>query len=309
MCSARARSSCVSIQRERDEFDSLVETLPKVRPTVFFSVPRFYEKLWLQIEENPHGRRYLSMPAGPAKSALGRVIKHIVLKKAGLDRCSQLIVGSAPMSEELLNRFRELGIEIHNAYGQTEAPLITINRLGDNMIPTIGTPLPETDVSVDEEGELIVKGPQVCLGYYGLATDTIAGSVLRTGDLGKILQNGHIMLIGRKKEMIITSYGKNISVPKIEERLRNIPGVSEAVLIGENRPYCTALIWTERPGLNLESRIDEMNQALSHPEQIRKWQIIDCPLSIQAGELTPNLKVRRAVVEEHYRDEIQKLYE
>ena len=177
------------------------------------------------------------------------------------------------------------------------------------MIPTIGTPLPETDLSVDEEGELIVKGPQVCLGYYGLATDTIAGGVLRTGDLGKILQNGHIELIGRKKEMIITSYGKNISVPKIEERLRNIPGVSEAVLIGENRAYCTALIWTEEPGLNLEARIDEMNQALSHPEQIKKWQIIDHPLSIQAGELTPNLKVRRAVVEEHYRDEIQRLYE
>ena len=128
-----------------------METLPKVRPTVFFSVPRFYEKLWLQIEENPHGRRYLSMPAGPAKSALGRVIKHIVLKKAGLDQCSQLIVGSAPMSEELLNRFRELGIEIHNAYGQTEAPLITINRLGDNMIPTIGTPLPETAVLISSQ--------------------------------------------------------------------------------------------------------------------------------------------------------------
>ena len=291
-----------------NEFDSLAEALPVVRPTVFFSVPRFYEKLWQQIEDNPYGRRYLSMTTGPAKSALGRILKHFILKKAGLDRCSSLIVGSAPMSEELLYRFRELGIEIHNAYGQTEAPLITINRMGDNIIPTIGTPLPETDVSVDEEGQLIIRGPQVCLGYYGLATDTISCGVLRTGDLGKILPNGHIELIGRKKEMIITSYGKNISVPKIEERLRNIPGVSEAVLIGENRPYCTALIWTEGAGLNLEARIDEMNRALSHPEQIRKWQIIDRPLSIQAGELTPNLKVRRAVVEEHYRDEIQKLY-
>lgn len=291
-----------------NRFDDLTQALPKVRPTVFFSVPRFYEKLWQQIEENPVGQRYLAMAEGPAKKVLGTVLRRTVLKKAGLDCCAKLIVGSAPVSEELLLKFQALGIEIHNAYGQTEAPLITINRLGDNVIPTIGTPLPETEVTLTEDGELIVKGPQVCLGYYRLETDTIREGVLKTGDLGRIGEDKHITLIGRKKEMIITSYGKNISCPKIEERLKDIPGVSEAVLIGENRPFCCALLWTDRTVDDLGGQIERMNSGLSHPEQIRRWKVIEKPLSIQAGELTPNLKVRRAVVEEHYRDEISQFY-
>jgi len=212
------------------------------------------------------------------------------------------------VSEALLLNFQALGVEIHNAYGQTEAPLITINRVGDNVIPTIGTPLPETEVTAEPDGELIVKGPQVTLGYYGLETDTIKNGVLRTGDLGVIHENGHITLIGRKKEMIVTAYGKNISIPKIEELLKSIPGVSEAVLIGEHRPYCTALIWLEGEAGNLDEAIEAMNAGLSHPEQIRKYAVIPEPLSIQKGELTPNLKVKRANVEAHFRDDIEGMY-
>ena len=132
--------------------------------------------------------------------------------------------------------------------------------------------------------------------------------VLRTGDLGVIHENGHITLKGRKKEMIVTAYGKNISIPKIEELLKSIPGVSEAVLIGEHRPYCTALIWLETAAADLDAAIEEMNAGLSHPEQIRKYTIIPEPLSIQRGELTPNLKVKRANVEAHFRDEIEGMY-
>ncbi len=293
-----------------NDFDYLTEALPRVRPTVFFSVPRFYEKLWQKIEENPLGKRYLALPDGLQKDMLGALLKKAVLKKAGIDRCSQLIVGSAPISRELLQKFRQLDIEVHNAYGQTEAPLITINRMGDNVIPSIGTPLPDTKVTAAADGELIVSGPQVCLGYYGLQTDAIRDGVLMTGDLGAIDGNGHVYLIGRKKEMIITSYGKNINCPKIEERLKNINGVSEAVLIGENRPYCTALLWMEEHAdpAGLGSAIEEMNQKLSHPEQIRRWTVVKEPLSIQKGELTPNLKVKRKAVEEHFKNEIEELY-
>lgn len=297
-----------------NDFNRLTEVLPAVRPNVFFSVPRFYEKLWQQIEENPAGKRWLAMPEGPRKKVLGRLIKRAVLKKSGLDQCSQLIVGSAPISRNLLLGLRALGIEVYNAYGQTEAPLITINRPGDNIIPSIGTPLPDTRVTVQEDGELIVEGPQVCLGYYGLETETIRNGVLKTGDLGTIDETGHIFLTGRKKEMIITSYGKNINCAKIEGLLKDIPGVSEAVLIGENRPYCTALLWPEETAgktagpAALSAAIEKMNQGLSHPEQIRKWTLLKTPLSIQKGELTPNLKVRRAAVEEHYRDVIEKMY-
>ncbi|MBQ3477852.1 MAG: AMP-binding protein [Clostridia bacterium] len=291
-----------------NDFGALTDALPKVRPTIFFSVPRFYEKLWDQIMANPLGQRWFSMKDGPAKRGVGALLRRVILKKAGLDACRQLIVGSAPVSEALLLNFRALGVEIHNAYGQTEAPLITINRVGDNVIPTIGTPLPETEVTAESDGELIVKGPQVTLGYYGLETDTIKNGVLRTGDLGVIHENGHITLIGRKKEMIVTAYGKNISIPKIEELLKSIPGVSEAVLIGEHRPYCTALIWLEEDAADLDAAIEQMNAGLSHPEQIRKYAVIPEPLSIQKGELTPNLKVKRANVEAHFRDDIEGMY-
>jgi long-chain acyl-CoA synthetase len=295
-----------------NDFSSLAEALPRVRPTVFFSVPRFYEKVWEQITANKLGQRWLGMKDGPRRKAVAAVLRRAALRKAGIDRCGQLIVGSAPVSEALLNNFRQLGIEVYNAYGQTEAPLITINRFGDNVIPSIGTPLPETQVTAEPDGELIVTGPQVALGYYGLQTETIRDGVLRTGDLGVIHEDGHITLRGRKKDFIVTAYGKNISITKLEERLKDIPGVSEAVLIGENRPYCTALLWLEdgltASELQIEDRIQEMNGNLSHPEQIRRYSVIHRPLSIQAGELTPNLKVKRGNVEEHLAEEIEEMY-
>lgn len=292
-----------------NDFGALTDALPRVRPTIFFSVPRFYEKLWDQVAANKVGQVWLSAKPGVRKKALGNLLRAVVLKKAGVDKCRQLIVGSAPMSEALLLHFRELGIEVHNAYGQTEAPLITINRLGDNVIPSIGTPLPETTVTTEDDGELIVRGPQVALGYYGLETETIRDGVLRTGDLGAIGQGGHITLFGRKKDFLITAYGKNISITKLEERLKDIPGVSEAVLIGEKRPYCTALLWVEGQAPDLKARIEEMNSGLSHPEQIRDFRVIEKPLSIQAGELTPNLKVKRGNVEKHFAEKIEEMYQ
>ncbi len=292
-----------------NDFGSLSEALPKVRPTVFFAVPRFYEKVWQGAIRNKVGKAWFTADEGPAKRAMGAALRQVVLKKAGIDKCGQLIVGSAPISEALLKNFRKLGIEIYNAYGQTEAPLIAINRVGDNVIPTVGTPLPETTVTAEEDRELVVKGPQVAVGYYGQPTKDLRNGVLRTGDLGVIRENGHITLLGRKKEIIVTAYGKNIAIPKIEERLKDIPGVTEAVLIGENRPYCTALLWTEGELPHLKEKIARVNAGLSHPEQIRKFCVVDRPLTIEGGELTPNLKVKRNAVELHFTREIREMYQ
>ena len=290
------------------DFQMLAQALPKVRPTVFFSVPRFYEKLWEQIEQNPLGHRYLKMSNGPLKRLIATILRRAVLRKAGLDKCSQLLVGSAPISEELLLHFRQLGIEIHNAYGQTEAPLITLSRLGDNVIPSIGTPLPDTTVNIAPDGELVVSGPQVALGYYNLDTNTFKDGKLYTGDLGRMDADGHVYISGRKKDMLITSYGKNINCTKIEQRLMDIPCVEHAVLVGEQRPYCTALLWTTGNNDTLTTDVERMNQQLSHPEQVKRYLIISTPLSIARGELTPNLKVKRNVVIEHYNHEIETLY-
>ena len=290
------------------DFQMLAQALPKVRPTVFFSVPRFYEKLWEQIEQNPLGQRYLKMSNGPLKRLTGTILRRAVLRKAGLDKCSQLLVGSAPISEELLLHFRQLGIEIYNAYGQTEAPLITLSRLDDNVIPSIGTPLPDTTVTVAPDGELVVSGPQVALGYYKLDSNTFKDGKLYTGDLGRMDADGHVYISGRKKDMLITSYGKNINCTKIEQRLMDIPCVEHAVLVGEQRPYCTALLWTTGNNDTLATDVERMNQQLSHPEQVKRYLIISTPLSIARGELTPNLKVKRNVVIEHYSHEIETLY-
>lgn len=292
-----------------NDFQMLTKALPQVRPTVFFSVPRFYEKLWEQIEANPLGQRYLTMKDGMARKVLARMLRKAVLKKAGLDCCSMLIVGSAPVSEEVLLKFRTLGIEIHNAYGQTEAPLITINRLGDNVIPSIGTALPDTGIRIAEDGELVVKGPQVAQGYYHLESETFRDGCLYTGDLGEKDAEGHIFLQGRKKDMLITSYGKNINCSKVEQRLTDISGISQAVLVGEQRPYCTALLWVEGNTSHIQAEIDRMNTTLSHPEQVKRWKVIERPLSIKDGELTPNLKVKRKRVWEHFSKEIEDLYE
>ncbi len=291
-----------------DDFQMLSRALPQVRPTVFFSVPRFYEKLWEQIAQNPLGRRYLKMSEGWLKKMTGSLLRHAVLRKAGLNKCSQLLVGSAPISEELLLRFRALGIEIYNAYGQTEAPLITLNHLGDNVIPSIGKPLPDTTVTTAADNELIVSGPQVALGYYQTDSDTFKDGLLHTGDLGHLDDKGNVYIRGRKKDILITSYGKNINCSKIEQLLLDIPCVEHAVLVGEQRPYCTALLWTNGPADTLAASIENMNQTLSHPEQVKRYTIVNTPLSIKNGELTPNLKVKRNVVTAHYQQEIENLY-
>lgn len=291
-----------------NDFQMLTHALPKVRPTVFFSVPRFYEKMWEQIEQNVLGKQYLKMNDGWLKRQTGAVLRRAVLRKAGLDKCSQLLVGSAPISEELLLRFRALGIEIHNAYGQTEAPLITLNRLGKNVIPSVGTPLPDTTVTVASDGELIFSGPQVAKGFYKLDSDTFIDGVLHTGDLGNVDADGNVFISGRKKDILITSYGKNINCTKIEQRLMDIAGVEHAVLVGEQRPYCTALLWTNGAADSLADDIKQMNSKLSNPEQVKRFKVVDTPLSIGRGELTPNLKVKRNVVLEHYRKDIETLY-
>ncbi len=291
-----------------NDFDTLADMLPKVRPSIFFSVPRFYEKVWDQFAQSGPGRWYLSCKSTLPKRILRPVLKTILLKRAGLDRCDQLIVGSAPVSQKLLENFRELGIEIHNAYGLTEAPLITLNRLGENDLTSVGPPLPETKVTLADDGEILVEGPQVSAAYEGRNSPT-----LHTGDLGAITENGHLQIIGRKKEILINSYGKNINLQKVETLLRDLPGISEALLVGEKRPYCIALLWPEEdePAPEKEAlaqAVRSVNGQLSHPEQIKRYALLSEPLKISTGELTPNLKLRRENIGEIYQQTIDGLY-
>jgi long-chain acyl-CoA synthetase len=282
-----------------EDFYALAQALPRVRPTVFFSVPRFYEKVWERFAAQAAGRLYLGLPQNGLRRALRPLVRRAVLRRAGLDRCDQLLVGSAPCPDRLLADFRELGVEIHNAYGLTEAPLVTLNRRGANRLGTVGTPLPATEVRLAPDGEVLVRGPQV--GGVD-ARALLPDGWLATGDLGELAPDGSLVIRGRKKEILVTSYGKNIHPAKIEMLLRQIPGMAEAMILGEGRPALCALLWLKGGSATPEAleqvdlAVRQLNAELSHPEQVKRWAVLAEGPSIESGELTGNLKLRRQVV-------------
>ncbi len=294
-----------------EDFGDLGEVLPKIRPKIFFSVPRFYEKVWCNVLESRIGRIYVNS-SGILKKILGKLIKREILKKTGLDRCAQLIVGSAPISDDLLQSYHEMGIEIHNAYGLTEAPLITINRTGKNRIGTVGEPLPSTDISIDADGEILVKGPQVTSGYFKSDSSYLfKDGWLCTGDFGHMTPEGSLVITGRKKEVIVNSYGKTISPLKIEGMLKNIPGIEEAMVIGDGKPYCSAFLWadeTEVNTKNIDNAIKEINKKLSRPEEVKAWVLLENDLSI-GSDLTANLKLKRKAITKRYSGIIKFIYD
>ena len=303
-----------------EDLMEIQRVLPQVRPTIFFSVPRVYEKIWEALERNPVGRRYLSLAGGLPKRALAALLRWQTLRKAGLDRCAQLLAGSAPCGEGMLRNFRELGIEIHNAFGMSEAPLVTMNRLGANRLGTVGEPLPQTEIRIAEDGEVMVRGPQVMAGYFegqagGQTVQPFRDGWLLTGDLGYLTPEGSLVLKGRKKELFKTSYGKYVQPAKVESLLKEIPGVSEAMLIGEERPYCVALLWVQGKALgpDAEQRIDrlvgQVNHGLSHPEQVKRWAVLANDLSIEAGDLTANLKLKRRAISRRLGSVLESLYD
>ena len=239
----------------------------------------------------------------------------MTLKRAGLNKCTQLIAGSASADEDLLKNYRELGIEIHNAYGMTEAPLVTINRLGRNRIGTVGELMPFTEVKIAEDGEIMIKGPQVTIGYFDKSIEPpFKDGWLMTGDIGKLTEEGSLVIFGRKKELIKTSYGKCIYSGKIEGMIRELPEVTESMLIGESKPYCSAIAWVDKKHYNqttlasIDKAMEEMNKRLSNPEKIKKWAVLVNNLSIENGELTPNLKLKRMVISQKYAKIIDSLY-
>lgn len=300
-----------------NDFGALVEALPKVRPTLFFSVPRFYEKVWNQFAATDAGRYWISLPDGSLKRALAVPLRWVVLRKAGLDRCRQLLVGSAPIGMELLESFRSLGIEIHNAFGVTEVPLITLSRLGANELGSVGALLPDTEARIGDDGQVYVRGPQVTRGYDGVPEPAVdADGWFCTGDLASWSDEGNLVLNGRKKEILVTSYGKNIAPQKIEVLLKGVDGVSEAMVVADGKPFTTALLWLEDDdGAEsfdfgaLDAAVCEVNAQLSHPEQVKRWIVAARPLSVGAGELTPNLKVRRNIVAVTRSNLVEALYD
>ena len=254
-------------------------------------------------------------------------------------RLNCLFSGGAPLSVELARLFAGAGIRVYQGYGLSEAsPVVSTNALGENKLGTVGRPLDGVEVKISEEGELFVRGANVMRGYYKepVATAEVKSSDgwLATGDLAQMDEEGYLRILGRKKENFKTSTGEYIAPAKLEQALKQSPFIEEAVVVGAGRPCVAALVSPDKifvrqyleqkgndNGMDVESFIQtpefyerlassirKINQTLQKFEKVRHFSIVPQSFSIDAGELTPTLKVRRAVVEERYKNLIEEAY-
>ncbi len=328
----------------------LAETIKEVRPTVFFAVPRVWEKFFAGVNEAVSkatgvkkvladraftvGRRYVgAINRGATPGAWlrlqYRLFDRLVYSKAkkamGLDQARFAFSAAAPLSITIPEFFAGLGLQILNVYGLSECTgLCAFNRPAKNRFGSVGTALPEVELRIAEDGEILTRGPNNFLGYMNdpQATSEALGEdgFLHTGDVGYLDDDGFLFITDRKKDIIITSGGENVTPSLIEIELKTAPIIGDAIVIGDLRPYLTVLISldaeaVEESGLDAEAvehavqaAIDETNRDLARVRQIKKFTILDEPLSIERGELTLTLKVRRKVVRDHYAAEIDAMY-
>jgi long-chain acyl-CoA synthetase len=338
-----------------ESIDKVPDNLKDARPTVFFGVPRIWEKFhaalsaklaettgakkrlvaWaLHVCAEVNARRSRGEPLPRVLALQYRLADRLVISKIkqalGFDRVQQLFSGAAPIAPDVLAFFASLDLPIQEIYGQSEDTGPTsCNLPGKTKLGTVGPPLPGVQVKLAEDGEILVRGPNVFLGYYKepeATAEALEDGWLHSGDLGAFDADGFLSITGRKKEIIITAGGKNIAPKNIEAAIKQSPLVGEAVVIGDRRKYLTALITLDDAAArklvpdgplhtaaairtSIQARIDEVNAALARVEQIKNFAILPSPFGIDSGELTPTLKIKRKVVADKYAREIDALYE
>ena len=246
---------------------------------------------------------------------------------------------SAPISVEIIEFFHAAGMLILEAWGQTEVSCFaTINRAEDFRLGSVGKALPGTELRIAEDGEILVRGAIVFKGYLNqpeLTSETITpDGWIHTGDLGRIDPDGFVWITGRKKEIIITAGGKNITPANIENLLKDHPLIDQALVHGDRRKYLTALLgldpenlraWAEGKGIGhtpheelvknpelhdaVQGIVDDVNRHFARYETVKRFAFLPRPLDVEKGELTPTLKIRRRIVEERFRDLLDSLYD
>lgn len=340
-----------------ESIDALLENLKEVRPTIFFAVPRVWEKFqagiaaelghatgvkaklaaWAQVvgrKATEVRNRGGSLSAGlAAKMMLAAVVHKKVKAGIGLDRCRGAVSGAAPIGREVLEFFAGFDLTVLEVYGQSEGSgPTTFNRPGATKFGSVGPAYPGCEVRLAEDGEVLLRGGNVFAGYFknpGATAETLRDGWLYSGDLGSFDGDGFLTITGRKKDIIITAGGKNIAPKDIEAAIKADLLVSEAVLIGDRRRFLTALVtlnpetaaaFAEDRGITgplheaeaireqLQATIDGINRRLAKVETVKKFAILPRELSIESGELTGTLKVKRDKVAEHFSAEIDALY-
>ena len=339
---------------------SSMEMLPKalneVHPTVFVAVPRFYEKVYMQVVQktrafpkraiyewaigvgNKHENEVLAgrVPRSFAWRLANRLVYSQV--RAGLGGKVELFIsGGAPLGRELADWFAVIGIRIHEGYGLTEtSPVIAVNNPRAHRIGTVGKPLPNLQVRIAEDGEVLVRGPSIFKGYWKKPEETqkaFEGDWFKTGDIGHLDADGYLSITDRKKDLIKTSGGKFIAPQPIENSLKLNPLIATAVVLGDKRKFPAVLIsphfplleeWAHVNGISFGSRaelvgdvkvrglyegiVSELNHNMAKFEQLKKVIIVDEEFSAATGTLTHTMKVRRRGIEERYKSQIDAIY-
>lgn len=336
--------------------------LTEIRPTIMVSVPRLYERSYIKIlsriqqeggakrrlfhwalsvgrkvkEAEWRGEKASAFLRGQYAVAKARIFSKVLERLGG--RLRFTVSGGAPLSREVGEFFDIVGLPILQGYGLTESsPVISVNRLEANRIGSAGQPLPGVEVRIADDGEILARGPNIMKGYWNKPEATAEAidrdGFLHTGDVGYIDADGYLFITDRKKDIIVTSGGKNVAPQPIEGKLGATAYIAQAVVIGDRYPYLTALIvpnfenleayFAEKgiKGLSREEMathpdterlvaeaVKKVNLELASHERIRRFSLLPREFSLEAGELTPTMKVRRRVVSERYRDTIEAMY-
>ena len=312
--------------------DKLLNEIKEIKPTILSAVPRLYENIFKKIKlqinqsnlvisfflkiifENLDSKKKQNLIESFLSKIFIKLILENKIKNIFGGEVKILVSGGAALNPEIGIFFNKLNLTLLQGYGQTEAsPLISCNRKLSNKPQTVGLPVRDVKVKISNEGEILVKGKNLMQGYWKKPTitkKTIINNWLHTGDLGEIDEKGRIIITGRKKDLIITSGGDNISGQRIENILMSCNEISQAVVYGDNRPYLIALIKiTEEYNANDLKRVLEMiNKNLNSIERIRKFIILDREFSYENGLMTQTMKVKRKKVLDFYKEQINKLY-
>jgi long-chain acyl-CoA synthetase len=347
MCTVHMPATAGSTVYFAESLEKVPENLKEARPTAFFGVPRIWEKFhaglagrlaqatgvkkrladWARgvcTKVNAHRDRGEPIPAalGLQYKLADRLVISKVKAALGFDRAVRLYSGAAPIAPDVLEFMASLDLPIAEIYGQSEDSGPTACNLpGRTRLGSVGPALPGIEVKLAEDGEILVRGPNVFLGYFKepeATAEALVDGWLCSGDLGAFDKDGFLSITGRKKEIIITAGGKNIAPKNIEAMIKASPLVGEAVVIGDRRKYLTALVTLDEAAVKqlgdaevratIQKTIDEANQSLARVEQVKKFAILTKPFGIDSGELTPTMKIKRKVVAQKFAREIDKMY-
>ena len=346
-----------------ESFSTVPQNLQEVRPTLVVSVPRLFEKIYASIKAQvekapPIKKKLFEWSFDVADRAVDYMVQHKLMPSTikiqyniadkivfsrlraelGLDRIRIFISGGGALAPEIDRFFNGIGVVVHNGYGLTEtSPVTNVNRFDVFEFGSVGPALADTQVKIAEDGEILIKGPQVMKGYYNKPEDTRAvfteDGWFMTGDIGRIDEKGCLYITDRKKDIIITAGGKSIAPQNIENTLVSDLFIEQAVVIGEGKKYLSALIvpdfnelnsYAKKQGISFDSnddlikkpeivvfyeqKINQLMRDYARVEQIRKFTLLPREFSIETAELTPTLKIKRKVINRMYLSEIEGMY-